>query len=488
MSYELTVIPNGATVQDTINLIVDTINREANSQTVADILRKINPNDPDFLRKLFNYVCSNVTYKLDKEGVEDITTPRRLLAEGRGDCKKFTVLFGSVLKKAGIKFYPKVISYDGKIFEHIYVIVPLNDNATAYITLDPVNYCRFNQEFRYKKAALINPNNSMQLRLLGNRPEDIFKTQYAAPMNAVAGLANTLDMAAGRNGMGANINTVMPYFVAARTGFLWLLKNNKAGMAKTFKEALAKDSKGTIKYWWEQYGGNYTKLLEAANQGSPGLTVNTSQTSPGTTQIGVTGGSGTGTGTVTLSPNDAGKWYYSGIAGTDFIDKPYPIPVKAASGNVLFDAAYVSKVNGNAPVYQLTKAPIFGDPRYPQSAIYIWRIKLPGSKLSGLGEIDTSKIQQPSQSDIQEASKAGQSETSGGDGINFQQIFNAIWLFVKEAFTLIKNIFSKDKNGSSSTTIPVTLPPGGTPKVPSDEEASAAPLIITAVLAKLLFF
>lgn len=165
-------VKKNATVNDTIDLIVDTINQCAFTPYVDNLTRSLlvkSSSYKDFLKRVFDFACDNVEYKLDPAGTEIVTTPWRLINDGQGDCKKLTVLIASILKCAGIKPLLKVISYNGKEYEHIYVIVPTGKGS--YITLDPVNHCKYNAEIKHAKAFTVDTNkNRMDLQLLGNAP------------------------------------------------------------------------------------------------------------------------------------------------------------------------------------------------------------------------------------------------------------------------------------------------------------------------------
>lgn len=139
----------------TIDLIIKTINSEAINPVVinwAKIIGAGKLTTAEFCKRLFYVACANVQYLRDPAGHEIIFTPSLLMKVGRGDCKKFTVFIGSVLKAAGIPCIIKVVSYDGKSWAHVYIIVPLDNTNKNYITMDPVNHCKFNSEVNYSKA------------------------------------------------------------------------------------------------------------------------------------------------------------------------------------------------------------------------------------------------------------------------------------------------------------------------------------------------
>lgn len=179
-------VKKDATVNDTIKLIVDTINNCSNTPEAQNFTAELmirSKNLDDFLHKLFEFLCKHVKYKLDPEGREQIITFKRMLQDinngsAQFDCKKFTVFISTVLKCAGIPSFLKVISYDGKNYEHIYVIVPqasIDDfiNTKSYLTLDPVASCKYDNEIPHVKARVIDLNNNdMNLELLGrNAPQ-----------------------------------------------------------------------------------------------------------------------------------------------------------------------------------------------------------------------------------------------------------------------------------------------------------------------------
>ncbi len=178
MKWSLLVNDN-ATVQDTVNLIRDTINAYSESPFVVNLTAKLQSKYKtvdEFTRALFIYADKSVKYQRDQPGHERVTTPKRLIQDGVGDCKKFTVLIGAVLKKAGFNPLLKVVSYDGESYAHIYIILPIG-NGKKYITLDPVNKHLYNKEVDYIKATVHNlQGNDMKLSLLGrpaNAPIDL---------------------------------------------------------------------------------------------------------------------------------------------------------------------------------------------------------------------------------------------------------------------------------------------------------------------------
>ena len=169
-----TNVSRNATVKDTIALIIKTSWKEADSPAVLDILSRVDdPNPKLFLKNLFAFVVRNIEYVEDPDDIENVSTPRRLLADAQGDCKKMTVLIASVILAKGWNPLFRVVSYDGVKYTHIYPIVP--NTQGQYITMDVVNNEKFNKEVNHmtnvtydKTGQLVN----MELNLLSGKHKD----------------------------------------------------------------------------------------------------------------------------------------------------------------------------------------------------------------------------------------------------------------------------------------------------------------------------
>lgn len=167
------LVKKDATVDDTLRLIVNAVNVCSSSPFVNTLVVALNPSDKNgFPQRLFDYVCRNATYRLDNPGTEEVWTPEKTIREKFFDCKKVSVLLGSVLKAAGFDPVLKHVYYAGadgslKDYTHIYVILP-NPDFRNYITLDPTNDCQYNREVDSNKQTLYFLNGEkMDLHMMG---------------------------------------------------------------------------------------------------------------------------------------------------------------------------------------------------------------------------------------------------------------------------------------------------------------------------------
>lgn len=169
MAWERTIINDGASTQDTVDLIIETINSYHDQPEIDQLINSLDQSTLNgFLYSLFRYM-DTIIYEMDPEGIERVTTPRRLVLDGKGDCKKMSVFIASVLKRCNIPVLLKVVSYNGTEWAHIYPVVPLNNGE--YITMDPVNNRQYNKEVNHEVWQLFNldKDQNMQLQQLGRK-------------------------------------------------------------------------------------------------------------------------------------------------------------------------------------------------------------------------------------------------------------------------------------------------------------------------------
>ena len=74
-------------------------------------------------KSLFKYMVENTYYRLDDEGVQMIKSPGRLIADGCGDCKSYTMFIASCLHCLGIPCIVRFVNFDGGAqYTHVYPV------------------------------------------------------------------------------------------------------------------------------------------------------------------------------------------------------------------------------------------------------------------------------------------------------------------------------------------------------------------------------
>jgi hypothetical protein len=89
------------------------------TQKIAYLFRK---NDVlETCKAIFDFCRANIQYIEDKDGVQDIISPKALIYRGFGDCKSFSILVGSILYNLQIPFCFRFVSFGSQDVTHVYI-------------------------------------------------------------------------------------------------------------------------------------------------------------------------------------------------------------------------------------------------------------------------------------------------------------------------------------------------------------------------------
>lgn len=120
---------------DIISAIVTTYHQYKNQP--AELVENIA--DCDYQTQcetIWEYFNENIVYQLDKQNYQFFKTPARLLADGNGDCKSFSIFFASCLHCLDIPFVFRFVNFGGRFFTHVYVVA--NPGAENQVIFDAV--------------------------------------------------------------------------------------------------------------------------------------------------------------------------------------------------------------------------------------------------------------------------------------------------------------------------------------------------------------
>lgn len=91
---------------------------------------------------IYEYMVNNTYYQLDAEGEQLIKSPARLIADGCGDCKSYTMFLACCLHCMGIPCKVRFVNFDGgNQYTHVYAVAV--DEQGDEIILDA---CELNPE------------------------------------------------------------------------------------------------------------------------------------------------------------------------------------------------------------------------------------------------------------------------------------------------------------------------------------------------------
>lgn len=71
---------------------------------------------------IWNFLRSQIEYKLDAEGYQYIKTPQSVVHDGYSDCKGYSILTSALLQNMGIPHVLRFVAYGGGEVTHVYVV------------------------------------------------------------------------------------------------------------------------------------------------------------------------------------------------------------------------------------------------------------------------------------------------------------------------------------------------------------------------------
>lgn len=174
-----TTVKKSADVEDTMSLIQRTVPQTLwHTEKIAKKLKGRTLKET--CSNIWHFVYGHVQYKRDKDGVEQVRSPRRTWWERRTgvDCDCYTEFISSILLNLGILHKARITKYpkpDGETprWQHVYPVVPVNgrlneelNDRSAYITLDCVK-----DEFDSEQPYLQSKDYDMRLDYLDGLDE-----------------------------------------------------------------------------------------------------------------------------------------------------------------------------------------------------------------------------------------------------------------------------------------------------------------------------
>lgn len=142
------IITNNGDTSDIINVVMYAYDIEKDPQ-IKVLAEKLKANtDFDTCKNIWKYLIENVKYKADSEGNsgEMVRTPARLLVDGTGDCKSYSLFTAVILRWLGIPHVFRFVSYGkNKEATHVYVVA-----TDKNIVIDAVSAVQLNTSFNHE--------------------------------------------------------------------------------------------------------------------------------------------------------------------------------------------------------------------------------------------------------------------------------------------------------------------------------------------------
>jgi hypothetical protein len=206
-------------------------------------------------RKIWNFLKYKIKYVRDPENSQMIRLPNRLIKDGKGDCKSFSLFAASFLSALGLPVAFRYASYGSSpIPSHVYVVT--KDENGNEIIVDGV-WNKFNSEkpYTFKKDHFMRVMTLSGINGRGRARRQAKKTERKAKR----------EQRAERRGGAKGVKRIA--LAAPRTAFLGMIALNVRGVATKLSNAIKKNPSRT-KTMWNKLGGNYNKLVKAVENGA----------------------------------------------------------------------------------------------------------------------------------------------------------------------------------------------------------------------------
>jgi len=212
-------------------------------------------------KKLFDFLKSNVKYRIEPGNRQTVKSPSAILAEGHGDCKHYSTWIAGCLDAiGGIPWSYRFASY--RLFDpqpgHVFVVI--NPGTNREIWVDPVL-----SSYDLKKPYVNATDRKMSIYSISGigatkAEKKAAKTQKKAARKAAG---KTLGQKI-KKGTKAVLKVAAS---PARNAFLLLVKINFANLAVKLKKAWEKEPT-KVRIFWEQIGGKIEALKKQWEKGA----------------------------------------------------------------------------------------------------------------------------------------------------------------------------------------------------------------------------
>ncbi len=144
------VIHNNGNTSDIIDVVMYAYEIE-NDPQIKELAEKLKgESNYQTCKNIWSYLLKNIQYRADADGKngEMVRTPARLIHDGTGDCKSYSLFTAVILRYLGVPLFFRFVSYNKvKRATHVYIVANNNIIIDAVAAVQ-LGY-QFNQEVKY---------------------------------------------------------------------------------------------------------------------------------------------------------------------------------------------------------------------------------------------------------------------------------------------------------------------------------------------------
>ena len=218
-------------------------------------------NERDTAKNIFSFLKNEIQYVVEPSENQTTKSISRFLADGKGDCKHFSIFTNTILQSCGYRPVYRFAGYKGKAIQHVYSYLPKSDTICDAVLpsfdTEKTPQLKIDKDMSLYQLSGVNNINGINFSKVSKN----IKNATAKSSNVVKKAAASIPKAAKdiKQGM------VTAGLAAPRAAFLALMQLNFTGMATDFKKTIEQKGDEGIK-WWVDFGGDrsaFTKAVEA---------------------------------------------------------------------------------------------------------------------------------------------------------------------------------------------------------------------------------
>ncbi len=220
-------------------------------------------NERDTAKNIFSFLKNEIQYVVEPSENQTTKSISRFLADGKGDCKHFSIFTNTILESCGYRPVYRFAGYKGKNIQHVYSYLPKSDTICDAVlpTFDTEKtpQLKIDKDMSLYQLSGVNNINGINF----SKVQSNIKKATAKSSDVVKKAAAAIPKAANdiKQGM------VTAGLAAPRAAFLALMQLNFTGMATDFKKIIAQKGDEGIK-WWVDFGGDRSSFTNAVEAGA----------------------------------------------------------------------------------------------------------------------------------------------------------------------------------------------------------------------------
>lgn len=263
-NYRASLITNWQSTDDIVKAI--STQHKANRTEAKKICKYFDKgNERDTAKAIFNFLKTETTYEREPNSKQTTKTIKRFLADGKGDCKHYTLFINNILEACGYSPVYRFAGYSRDGFTHTYSYLPKTDTVVDAVltSFDTEKTPTIKKDMSLYSLSGIEPEQDEITGVNFTKIASNLKKAQAKSSNVVKKAVQDIPKAAEKLAQGGKTLSLAP----ARVSFMGLVKINGLGLASNLKSLYDKKGREGLDFW-KKLGGNTDDLIKAIQDGA----------------------------------------------------------------------------------------------------------------------------------------------------------------------------------------------------------------------------